>query len=139
MTLHYFCFLAICLGGGSSSSSSGQLNDTRLYTICVSHFNELARWALQVNNVSFNEESYLPGFHKLFPPIERLRKKQNRGSTGRGTSLPLLDVHGTIYGDSWSILEFAFASKNVPAELKGNGALKMLLDQRVGPQARSIA
>jgi len=76
----------------------------KLLTICFSHFNEKARWALERYGVPFEERGYMPMFHML--PVARA--KRGRGRAGRGAtkySTPCLVLDdGSVVPDSSDIL-----------------------------------
>lgn len=110
-----------------------KLRAMTLYTIPFSHYCELARWSLQEAKVSFVEQTYLPGIHSFFGPMQRIRKRcGNSSSTGKGQGTPLyLAPDGSILDDSWQILELAGLG-SMPDEMK------WILEKEIGPQSRSI-
>jgi glutathione S-transferase len=67
----------------------------RLYTFTISHFSEKARWALDVNGISYEEKRLLPGVHVL-----TVRRK------ARKTTVPVLDHDGRIVQGSSDILDY---------------------------------
>mmetsp|Transcript_6806 Transcript_6806/g.22588 ORF Transcript_6806/g.22588 Transcript_6806/m.22588 type:complete len:269 (-) Transcript_6806:248-1054(-) len=108
-----------------------------LLTIPFSHYNDMARWALELNGESFREVPFLPGVHMFFSPASRLRKEAG----SKGAALPLLIRRRGVFGrevtvealDSWAILE----------RWEGGGAplpprVKELLNGEVGPAARAV-
>lgn len=127
--------------------------------ICISHYSELACWALQLGGVRFQEHNYAPAQHVL--PVLSLRisekgekflssssrvvavgeqepllseeaaKKAKRKETStRSTAVPVAVLpNQEILLDSWEIAAFS----GLPAI---DPALKKLLDEELGPAAR---
>jgi glutathione S-transferase len=68
----------------------------RLYTFTISHFSEKARWALDLNGISYDEERLLPGPHQS--TIRRLAP---------GSSVPVLRHDGVVIQGSSAIVDYA--------------------------------
>mmetsp|Transcript_54408 Transcript_54408/g.151569 ORF Transcript_54408/g.151569 Transcript_54408/m.151569 type:complete len:273 (+) Transcript_54408:56-874(+) len=119
---------------GSFISCASADGKAVLYVIPFSHYCDLARWALTLAGVPFEERPYLPGVHMLFSPISKIRKRSGHpisGSSARLDSLPMLvSSDGNVVGDdSWQCLE---RLGQVPPRLKE------LLETVIGPCTRTI-
>ncbi len=119
----------------------------QLVTIAFSHYNDLARWTLQVSKIDFDEYGYAPGAHVLpalsvrvggekkeistSSKVESIRGGKGRNSSA--TAVPLMVMPDkTVLRDSWEIAEYATGQTLDPK-------LKDILDNRLGPQGRSFA
>ena len=135
-------FLAqTCYDYPSLASTSGR---AQLVTISYSHYNELARWALELNKTPFIEHGFAPGQHALPALSVRVARSGKRhmatsssmnGSTGKAspTALPVLVCpDGTVRKDSW---EIAASTSLAPID----PALRIILDVQVGCLGRKFA
>jgi len=87
----------------------------RLVTIRFSHYNEKARWALDLAGVPYTEEGHLPGFH-----VRAVKRRhpgggdRDKASSRFSTPLLVLD-DGSVLTDSAAIV--AWASDRMPETL----------------------
>mmetsp|Transcript_16813 Transcript_16813/g.42684 ORF Transcript_16813/g.42684 Transcript_16813/m.42684 type:complete len:255 (+) Transcript_16813:28-792(+) len=87
-----------------------------LYTIPVSHYCEVARWALHASKTPFTEKTALPGLHALLLP-------GNPTGEGRAKySVPYVRIDGPDgtrwLSNSWDILEFCGLGDSPDPEIK---------------------
>jgi glutathione S-transferase len=111
--------------------------DTVLWHIEVSHYNEKARWALDVKQVPHVRRAPLPGLHGLYALA------LTRGATRR---LPILDLDGRRIADSTAIIAALEASRPEPplypadpGERERALALEDFFDETLAPAVRSFA
>lgn len=116
------------------SSTDG---DPVLWHIPVSHYNEKARWALDLKGVDAIRKAPPPGAHMV------VALWLTRGS---GKTFPLLQLDGTAIGDSTEIiaaLEARYPDPPLypadPAELDRALAIEDYFDEELGPYARLLA
>lgn len=113
----------------------------RLVCIPFSHYNEKARWGLDLYRQAYREEPWLPGLH-LLPVAWAARGAE--GERGSPAATPLLITDGRRkLGDSATILHW------LDREHAGRGpplypdpactVLERRFDRRLGPQARRLA
>lgn len=76
----------------------------RLVCIPFSHYNEKARWGLDLYRQAYREERWLPGLH-LLPVAWAARGAEGRRSSPAATPLLITD-DGRRLGDSTTILEW---------------------------------
>ena len=115
----------------------------RLITIPFSHYNERARWGLELCRVPYREEAYLPGMHIL--PVAwatKLGGRADRVSSPLSTPL-LVTSDGDVVQDSGAILRFADARRadGTPTLFSSTEAeeLSERYHDELGPHARRIA
>ena len=115
----------------------------QLVTISYSHYNELARWALEADGATqYVEHGYAPGQHALAALSIRVPSAGARhlaasssmtGAKPSPTALPALVLpSGAVLKDSW---EVAAATRLAPIA----PALRELLDGELGVAARKLA
>lgn len=114
----------------------------RLVTIRFSHYNELARWALDHAKIAYKEDVYLPLF-STYGVIKAggLSGKADRASTKFSTPL-LVCADGTKLHDSRDIVRFADKHLPVGAPPLCTPASMELVERfhdHVGPNARRLA
>jgi glutathione S-transferase len=106
-----------------------------LWHIEVSHYNEKARWALELKRVSHRRRAPLPGFVHPFVALAK---------TGRPT-FPILELDGRAIGDSSAIIEEL--ERRVPdpplypadpAERRRALELEEFFDEEVAPDVRRL-
>lgn len=106
-----------------------------LITIPFSHYCEKARWALDLEGVSYRERRYLPGLHVR--PARRAAKGRGRADAhSSAASTPILVMDGEpICGSS------AIVRRVAPALFAGDEveALVRDFDDALGPHTRRIA
>jgi len=96
------------------------------HTLCVipiSHYCEIARWALQVSEKDFTEKQALPGLHLVLLPSR---------PDGKKLTPYMKKPDGTWLLDSWSILEYCEIGEPVPDDIKD------VLNKDVGVCIRAI-
>lgn len=114
----------------------------QLLTIPYSHFCELAKFALSLAHLDYDEAGYPPGAHILPALATRLpatgpkRVAQNSSTIVSGaTAVPLLALpSGEFFPDSWSIVEYV--SRTRPELGSVPPSLKQTLDTELGPLTR---
>lgn len=105
----------------------------RLYTFVISHFSEKARWALDFEGLTYEEERLLPGPHML---VIRTRAK--------ATTVPLLEHDGTYVQGSGAIIDYLGerlgASRLAPApgDVDRSNELERLADRAFGQGIQRI-
>eukprot|EP01038_Epipyxis_sp_PR26KG_P006192 gene6192-8529_t len=125
----------------------------QLVTISVSHFCELACWALKIGGISYQEHHYAPVQHVFAAYPIRIPDKDTKylsktskvetvgkevdpkkdDSKGRSSNVPVaVCPDGTVLVDSWEI-----ASKSGLKDI--DPELKKILDEDIGPLARQMA
>ena len=115
----------------------------RLITIVFSHYNEKARWALELAEVPFVEEPYMPGFH-FFPVAAATRGRggaPDRSSSRFSTPILVTD-QGRVLTDSSEIARFAFEQGKRVASMYPNPDVTRLIDHfgaHLGPHTRTFA
>ena len=112
----------------------------QLVTISYSHYNEYARWCLELSKIPFDEHGFAPGQHILTSISVRVAKNGSRnfsnsssmsGGKASPTSLPVLVLeNGTVLKDSWEIAEHCSGLSPIPNDLRE------LLDMKVGTSSR---
>lgn len=86
-----------------------------LVTIRFSHYNEKARWALDLAGVAYSEEGHLPGFHvRAVKRHHPAGGSPDKASSRYSTPLLVLD-DGSVLTDSSAIV--AWASERMPQTL----------------------
>jgi len=105
-----------------------------LYHIEISHYNEKARWALDLKGIEHERRAPLPGAHGL----------KSRTLGGAGT-LPLLEMDGQRYVDSTDIIRAAEERvpepplyPSDPAEREHALAIEDLCDEQLAPAVRRL-
>lgn len=125
------------------SADAQRTQRAQLVTISYSHYNELARWALEADNaLPFQEHGYAPLQHALPALSIRVPSSGARhlaassslaGDRPSPTSLPALVLpSGAVLRDSW---EVAAATRLAPIA----PALREVLDRELGVAARKLA
>lgn len=115
----------------------------RLITIPFSHYNERARWGLDVCAVPYRERPYLPGLHVL--PVAWATKLRGRAdAVSSPLSTPLLVTDdGDVLQDSGAILRFADAhrARGTPTLFPSTDAadLSDRYHDELGPHSRRVA
>lgn len=113
----------------------------RLITIPMSHYNERARWALDVAGIDYREQGYLPLFH--FLPVMLHTIGRGTGTADRASSrfsTPLfITSDGRHIHDSGEILAFA-AQQRPDAISMSEDALVLAkrFHDELGPKARLL-
>lgn len=122
-------------------STAAKAGRPQLVTISYSHYNELARWSLELDGADFDEHGYAPGQHVLPALSVRVPKSSGKhlatSSSMSGkpspTALPVLVLpDGSVHKDSW---EIAAATSLAPVD----PALREVLDMQLGVAARKLA
>ncbi|MEZ4442995.1 MAG: glutathione S-transferase [Polyangiaceae bacterium] len=115
----------------------------RLITIPFSHYNERARWGLDVCGLRYVERGYLPGLHLL--PVAWATKGKGRAdhASSRFSTPVLVTEGGEVLADSEAILRFANdrRAEGVP-DLYASpevAAIHRELHDDLGPHARRLA
>jgi glutathione S-transferase len=118
------------------------MGNHRLITIKFSHYNEKARWALDLHRVPYVEEGYLPMFHMAPVALRTARHgfgKADRISTRLSTPVLLTD-EGKIFSDSSAIVRYVsdrFASNHGSLYFDPEVAeLERHFGDRLGPHTR---
>lgn len=126
------------------SADARRTSTSQLVTISYSHYNELARWSLELGGGEpFVESGFAPGQHVLPALSVRLPKtgerhfatssSMNANAKPSATSLPVLvRPDGTVLRDSW---EIAASTSLAPID----SALRDVLDYELGVAARKLA
>jgi hypothetical protein len=116
----------------------------QLVTIAYSHYNEYARWCLELTRTPFEEHAFAPGQHAL-PALSvrvaasgarHLAASSAMAASGKAspTALPLLVCpDGAVRKDSWEV--GAGCAALAPIE----PALREVLDRELGVAARKLA
>lgn len=112
----------------------------QLVTISYSHYNELARWALDLDGRTYVEHGYAPGQHVLPALSVRVGKTEKHIASSSSmsgkpspTALPVLVLpDGKVLKDSW---EVAASTRLAPID----PALRVVLDAELGVAARRLA
>lgn len=80
----------------------------RLVTLVFSHYNDKARWGLQLAGVPFREEAYMPGFAALAVRVATGGRGGRSDRVSSRFSTPVLFTEdGTTLADSTDILRYA--------------------------------
>ena len=105
-----------------------------LHQFAYSHFNEKARWALDLKGVEHRRETYLPG-----PHMGPIRKLSGQPQT------PVLEANGTVVSGSAAIIDYLEAqypqAPLYPAdpELRAQALqLQREMDASLGPDVRTL-
>jgi glutathione S-transferase len=108
-----------------------------LWHIEISHFNEKARWALDLKDVDHQRRAPTPGAHMLFALWL---------TRGRHKTFPLLELDGETIGDSTAIIaavERRFPDPPLypedPDERRRALELEDFFDEELGPHTRLLA
>ncbi len=114
-----------------------------LTTICFSHYNERARWALDRSGVAYRERAFMPGFHFLGVwTATREFGKADAGSSRFSTPL-LVTEDGRTLTDSSDIVRYADAHAPSDKALDiDDRSVRELTERwltRVGPHTRRVA
>lgn len=113
----------------------------RLITIPMSHYNERARWALDVCGVPYREQGYLPLLH--FAPVAWYGFGQDSGRADRASgrySTPLLVTSdGERIHDSGEIVAFAARRRPGAIDMSPEAiAMAQSFHDRLGPRTRRL-
>jgi hypothetical protein len=115
----------------------------QLVTIHYSHFNELARWCLELSGTPYDEHGFAPGQHALPALSVRVAASGARhfsttsamGPKASPTALPVLVCpSGAVRKDSWEVA--AACPGLAPLD---DPALRSVLDAELGVAARKLA
>lgn len=115
----------------------------RLITLCYSHFNEKARWALDRFQVPYVEERYVPPFSMMAVAVAtRGRGGAADKASSRFSSPVLITDDGRALCDSTLIVRFAAEQAGAESQLFPNDEVAALVDHygtALGPHTRRVA
>lgn len=117
----------------------------RLITLAFSHYNEKARWALDVTGVDYTEERWMPGFSQLAVLVATRGKGGRRDDVSSRFSTPVMrTADGEMLVDSTDIARWASARlPGDPLFPRAHAAevteLVERFGRRLGPQTRLAA
>ena len=118
----------------------------QLITICFSHYNERARWALAHHGVPVVERRYMPGFHA--PAVRRATRGAGRSDklSSKLSTPVLVRDDGSCLCDSAQILRSVDAEHGTPENTlypaehrEAIEAFEASIEQRFGGDSRRVA
>jgi glutathione S-transferase len=118
----------------------------KLVTICFSHYNERARWALDHFGLVFDERPYMPAMH-FFGVLRETKGRGGRSDSvsSRFSTPVLVRDDGSTLSDSGAILRWADATHAAPGQsLYPAGhreeieAFEQEMHDRLGPHGRRV-
>ena len=113
----------------------------RLITLVFSHYNDKARWALELAGLPFVERPYLPGFSSLAVAMATGGRGGRADRVSSRFSTPVLRTEeGEVLSDSTDILRYADGRGGLGLfEAAGAGALVDHYSDQIGPYTRLAA
>ncbi len=105
-----------------------------LHQFAYSHFNEKARWALDLKGIEHQRETYLPG-----PHMGAIKKLSGQPQT------PVLESNGEVISGSAAIIDYLEATHPQPALYPADAGLREQaltlqkeMDASLGPDVRTL-
>lgn len=110
----------------------------RLITLVFSHYNDKARWGLELAGVPFVEQRYMPGFSALAVAMATRGRGGRADRVSSRFSTPVLFTEGgEVLHDSTDILRYADRTAGLGL-FEGDGVDELVdhYSDRLGPQTR---